>query len=189
MSPNLAARPFLNTRPVWAVTAAAVAIAVVVGGLLLGSHFVSNRALAEEIAAINDLQAAHDALDREVRAAARGLDRVPWKSLGARIDATNSILREHRFSWLDLLQDLEEVLPYDVRLVKVAPKIEADRVQLSLDAVCRTREALLELLDNLVADPRFAEPTPKSETLPEGSESAGYELTLTVIYFPDEVAP
>ena len=124
MSPNLAARPFLNTRPVWAVMAAAVAIAVVVGGLLLGSHFVSNRALAEEIAAINDLQAAHDALDREVRAAARGLDRVPWKSLGARIDATNSILREHRFSWLDLLQDLEEVLPYDVRLVKVAPKID-----------------------------------------------------------------
>lgn len=189
MAPNLATRPFLNTRPVWLATAAAVATAVVVGGLLVVSHLASNQELATEIAAIEGLQADHDALDREVRAAARGLDQVPWRSLAARIDGTNTILREHRFSWLDLLQDLEEVLPYDVRLVQVSPKVETDRVQLGLEAVCRTREALLELLDNLIADPRFAEPTPRSETLPERSESTGYELSLTVVYFPDEVAP
>ncbi len=189
MAPNLAARPFLNTRPVWIATVAAVVVTVVAGGLLLASHLASNRTMAEQIVAIAELEAAHEALDREVRAAAVGLERVPWRSLAARVEATNAVLREHRFSWLDLLQDLEEVLPYDVRLVKVAPKVEADRVQLAIEAVCRSREALLELLDNLITDPRFAEPTPRSETMPERSESAGYELSLTVVYFPAEVRP
>ena len=45
---------------------------------------------------------------------------------------------------------------------------------------------MLQLLDNLIADPRFEEPTPSSEISPEESPLATYGLTLRVTYHPAE---
>jgi hypothetical protein len=184
--PNLASRPFVNDRPVWLVTAVAAAVVAVTLGLLGISHLQGNRTLAERIADRDELQRRHDAIIDEVRTEVRNLERVPWRSLAARISSTNVILRERAFSWLEMLDDIEEVLPYDVRIIKITPKVEGERVLIGLDAVCRTREALLELLDNMIQDPRFAEPTPRSEVLPEASDSATFELTFTVTYLPGE---
>ena len=184
--PNLASRPFVNDRPVWLVTAVAAAVVAVTLGLLGISYLQGNRTLAERIADRDELQLRHDAIVDEVRTEVRNLERVPWRSLAARISSTNVILRERAFSWLEMLDDIEEVLPYDVRIIKITPKVEGERVLIGLDAVCRTREALLELLDNMIQDPRFAEPTPRSEVLPEASDSATFELTFTVTYLPGE---
>jgi len=184
--PNLASRPFVNDRPVWLVTAVAAAVVAVTLGLLGISYLQGNRTLAERIADRDELQRRHDAIVDEVRTEVRNLERVPWRSLAARISSTNVILRERAFSWLEMLDDIEEVLPYDVRIIKITPKVEGERVLIGLDAVCRTREALLELLDNMIQDPRFAEPTPRSEVLPEASDSATFELTFTVTYLPGE---
>jgi len=185
-APNLASRPFVNARPVWLVTAAAAGVIVLMLGMLGVSYLRGNRTLAERITDRDELQRRHDTIVDELRAEVRGLERVPWRSLAARISSTNVILRERGFSWLEMLDDIEEVLPYDVRIIKITPKIEGDRVLIGLDAVCRTREALLELLDNMIRDPRFAEPTPRSEVLPEASDSATFELTFTVSYLPGE---
>lgn len=184
--PNLATRPFANTRPVWLVTAAAAAVVVVMLGLLGMSYLRGNRTLAERIAARDALQRQHDALVDELRGEVRTLEGVPWRSLAARIASTNDILRERGFSWLEMLDDIEEVLPYDVRIVKITPKVDGERVQIGLEAVCRTRDALLELLDNMIGDPRFAEPTPRSEVFPEESDNATFDLLFTVTYLPGE---
>ena len=56
-------------------------------------------------------------------------------------------------------------------------------MELSLTGVSRTREAWLEFLDNLIADPRFAKPSPRSEDV----EDQGYGFTLMVTYLPQEV--
>jgi Tfp pilus assembly protein PilN len=87
-----------------------------------------------------------------------------------------------------MLDDIERTLPYDIRLTKIAPKVEVDTVNLSLTAIGRTRDALLEFLDRLIADPAFSEPTPQSEITPEES-GLGYVLTLIVTYHPPEEAP
>ena len=75
-----------------------------------------------------------------------------------------------------------------MRLTKIAPKVDLDSVNLSLVAIGRTRDALLELLDNLIADPAFSDPTPRSEITPEES-GLGYVLTLSVTYHPPAEAP
>jgi Tfp pilus assembly protein PilN len=150
------------------------------------SYLQGNRTLAERIAARDELQQRHDALVDELRGEVRTLEGVPWRSLAARIASTNDILRERGFSWLEMLDDIEEVLPYDVRIVKITPKVDGDRVQIGLEAVCRTRDALLELLDNMIRDPRFAEPTPRSEVFPEESDNATFDLLFTVTYLPGE---
>jgi Tfp pilus assembly protein PilN len=189
ITPNLATRPFLNTRPVWLVAAAAGVAAVIMLGLDLRLLLVANRALDNEAGRRDALVERHRVLKGEVQKDIEALERVPWRSLTRRVNATNVILREHAFSWLGLLDDIERVIPYDVRLTRVAPSVGTDEVTLSMALIAHNREAMLQLLDNLVADPRFSEPTPSTESTPEESTAAGYLMNLRVIYHPIAEAP
>jgi Tfp pilus assembly protein PilN len=184
--PNLASRPHLNTRPVWVMTAVAGILALVFAVVNIVVWIHSSRSLEEQIALQAELENEYQRLSAEVAEQAENLNRVPWRSLTARVNAVNAVIREHDFSWVAMLDDIERVLPYDVRLTKINPKVDSATVLLSLSAIGRTREALLELLDNLIADPSFSDPTPSAEVTPEES-GLGYVLTLTVVHHPKGV--
>lgn len=186
--PNLASRPHLNTRPVWVVTAVAALIALIFAAVNTRVWLTSNRSLEEQIVLYDQLEVEYQRLTSEVGEQAENLSRVPWKSLTARVNAVNAVIREHEFSWIGLLDDIERVLPYEVRLTKISPKVDVGTVNLSLMAIGRTREALLDFLDSLIQDPSFSEPTPSSEITPEESGS-GYVLNLTVVHHPGEATP
>ncbi|MGD8440046.1 MAG: hypothetical protein PVG53_05895 [Holophagae bacterium] len=188
IAPNLASKPHLNTRPVRIVTVVAGVLAVVFAAVNVVVWLDSNRSLKEQLVHLDQLETEHERLAAEVAEQAAALDRVPWRSLTARINGVNSVIREHRFSWLSLLDDIERVLPYEVRLTRISPRVGVDSVTLSLEAVGKTRDALLDLLDRMIADPSFSEPTPQSEISPEES-GFGYVLTLTVQHHPAEATP
>lgn len=188
IAPNLASKPHLNTRPVWLVTGVAAVVAVIFAVVNLMVWLESNRALQEQIVLQQELEAESERLNTEVSAQAEELGRVPWRSLAARVNAVNTVIREHEFSWIALLDDIERVLPYDVRLTKISPKVDVDSVRLSISAIGRTREALLDLLDAFIEDPSFSEPTPGAEETPEES-GIGYVLTVTVVHHPNAEAP
>lgn len=184
MTPNLATRPFLNTRPVWLVAAAAGLLALVLIVLNVVSYFRAGSTLEPQIAHRDSLLVEQRALTAGMSGVVTELEKVPWKSLTARIEATNVILREHNFSWLGMLNDVEHVMPYDVRILQVSPDVGPAQVDLHLKVVAKTREAMIEFLDNLIADPRFSAPTPATEITPEQSESGSYQLSLSVQYHP-----
>jgi Tfp pilus assembly protein PilN len=188
IAPNLASHPHLNTRPVWLVTVIAGALALIFAVVNLTVWVKSSRSLEEQIRLHAELEAEHRRLSVEVDAEVDSLKRVPWRSLAGRVSGVNTIIREHEFSWIGLLDDIERVLPYDVRLTKISPKVEIDSVNLSFTAIGRTRDALLELLDNFIADPSFSEPTPSSEVTPEES-GGGYFLVLSVMHHPEAESP
>lgn len=186
--PNLASRPFLNTRPVWIVTGAAAVLALTLIALNVLSYVHAGRVLEPQIEYRDQLVVQERALTAGLSGLVADLEKVPWKSLGARIEATNVILREHNFSWLGMLDDLERVMPYDVRILQVSPDVGPTGVDLHLRLVAKTREAMIEFLQNLVADPRFSGPTPRTETTPEQSESGSYNMSLSVRYHPPEAS-
>jgi Tfp pilus assembly protein PilN len=185
IAPNLASRPHLNLRPVWIVTAAAGFLAVVFALVNTQIWMSSNRSVGEQLARLDQLDAEHQRLSAEVSQQAKELNKIPWRSLSDRVTAVNAVIREHEFSWIGLLSDIENVLPYEVRLTRIAPKVDVEEVNLSLVAIGRTRESLLDLLDSLIADPRFSDPNPLSEITPEES-GIGYLLNLTVKHHPQE---
>ncbi len=182
MTPNLASRPFLNTRPVWVVAAVAGLAALVLMVANVGFYVKSNRILRPQIEYRNQLLAEERALAADVTGQVKQLEEVPWKSLTARVNASNVILREHSFSWLRLLDDVERVMPYDVRIVTISPNVGPSDVELNLVVVSRTRDAMLEFLENLLDDPSFSQPTPRREETPEESDASGYALALSVRY-------
>ena len=129
--PNLASRPHLNTRPVWLVAGVAALIVLVFAAVNLSVWFKSSRSLEEQIRLHDELKIEEERLSREVSEQAESLNRVPWRSLTARVNAVNTVIREHEFSWIGLLDDIERVLPYDVRLTKITPKVEDENVSLT----------------------------------------------------------
>ena len=186
--PNLASKPFLNTRPVWLVTGVAGFLTLLLVVLNIVFYVSSNRTLAPQIDERDRLQAEHDVLVEELEDQVAVLAKVPWRSLLARVNATNLILREHDFSWLKLLDDIERVMPYDVRIVQIAPTVGTSQVNLNLTVVTKNRDAMLEFIENLIADPSFSRPTPSQERTPEESNEVGYMLALTVQYRAGEEA-
>jgi hypothetical protein len=188
MTPNLAARPFLNTRPVWLVAAAAglLALALIAANTVF---FVRTGRTLAPLVEHRDRLVEERALAANLSGLVAHLAKVPWKSLGARVNATNVILREHNFSWLAMLDDVERVMPYDVRIVQISPDVGPAEVDLHIRVVAKNREAMIELLENLVSDPSFSRPTPQSESTPEQSQSASYQMALSVRYHPPEVQP
>lgn len=183
--PNLSSRPFLNTRPVWLLIVAAGTLAAILSAVNLNLWIVSNRGLEEQLARERTLAAEQAKLVGEMKADVTALDRVPWRNLDRRVEDINLVLREHAFSWLQLLDDVERVLPREVRIIRIIPTMGKEGVELGLDGVARDRDAFLDLLDNLIADPAFEAPRPRSEVMPEQSSSAGYEFTVSVKYLVD----
>jgi len=189
ITPNLATRPFLNTRPVWLLTAITGILALILIGFNLRLFLVENRTLGDEISRRDELDQRYRTVASEVTLDVNELRRVPWVSLKARVDATNLVLREHNFSWLRMLDDIERVMPYDVRLTKIGPSVGPEEVTLSLSVIARNRDAMLQLLDRFIADPRFDNPTPSTERTPEESALGSYSLVMRVSYHPLEETP
>jgi Tfp pilus assembly protein PilN len=173
---------------VWLVTTVAGALTLILLAFNLRLFLVANRALVDETATRDALLERHLTLEAAVRKDVEALERVPWRSLTRRVDAANLILQEHSFSWLGMLEDIEKVMPYDVRLTKIAPIVSADGAALSLALIAQNRDAMLELLDNLIADPHFSDPTPLTESTPEENTTAAYVMNLRVDYHPNPEA-
>ena len=186
IAPNLASRPFLNVRPVWLLTAAAGVVALALLAANVHLYLASNEATDALVAREAELSAARRTVEAELRQDVGRLDKVPWRQLASRTDGINVVLRERGFSWSAMLNDLERVLPFDVRLVQVAPSVTKDGIQLRLRGISRTREAMLELFDNLIGDASFDDPLPSVENTPEDSAVPGYLFQLKVTYLPPE---
>ena len=188
ITPNLASRPFLNTRPVWLLAAAATVLAIILAVFNVRFFLGSNRTVTTQMEQRDTLVDERSAVEQQIRTDLEALRRVPWRTLQSRVQATNLILEEHAFSWMQMLDDLERVLPWNVRLTRISPKVGPEGVTLSLIAVSNTREAELQFLDNLLADPKFSRREPSSEKTPEEAEAAGYVMSLRVVYHPQGFA-
>jgi Tfp pilus assembly protein PilN len=189
ITPSLASRPFLNTRPVWVMTIVAGCVALVLIALNIRFYLTTNRMVEGEISTRDALEERFGELESDARQEIAFLNRVPWRTLGARVNATNLVLQEHAFSWLQMLDDIERVMPYDVRLARIGPSVGPDGVMLNFEVLARNRDAMLNFIDNLVEDPKFDEPTLASEQTPEDSDTGTYLLTMRVRYLASEEAP
>jgi Tfp pilus assembly protein PilN len=185
-TPNLASRPFLNTRPVWLLTVAAGGLALALTVVNVHLWAASNRALTVQLEHRDQFLAEHRELESKLRRDAATLERVPWRSLSRRVGDLNLVLREHAFSWARLLDDVERVIPREVRVTRIAPTVGKEGYELSLDGVARSQDDILQFIDNLIVDPAFDEPKPRSVTMPDKSPSASYQFTLVVRYLPEE---
>jgi Tfp pilus assembly protein PilN len=178
---NLASRPFRDYRPVYAVV---VIMALLTAFLALNNVDTFLRYRTETKTTRGDIaKLAQQIADEKQKAQTvtqrlRGFD---LKLLASQTEFANSQLAERAFSWSELLDQLEHVLPSDVRLQSVTPSFAKDGlVHLSMTCVAKTGEGLSATINRFNGDPRFANAFPTSEAQNNGE----WHITLGVDYRP-----
>ncbi len=186
LRPNLAGKPFLDTRPVVLATAALaiVALALTAASLV---ELVSERGQATQIGeSVRQLQLRRDALFSDVTTLDRQLARAPWKKLKAETASMREIVVQRRAIWGSLFADLERVLPWDARLVSIDPQTgENGEILVGLSGLASDRTAWLKLLGRLFTDASFSDPVPMSEEAPGEQNGVGFRFILRVRYWPE----
>ncbi|HXI12552.1 MAG TPA: hypothetical protein VNM92_07895 [Thermoanaerobaculia bacterium] len=166
---NLAAKPYRNYRPVWIAVAL---LSVVTLALTLYNvdaayrYFVNTKETRARIASIDQETATEVKRNQELESQ---LKRVNVVQLGFQTTYINARIAERAFSWSQLLDQLERVLPNDVRLVQLNPTVDkqgATHVQLSLES--KTPAGLIKTIQKLQGTPYFSRPFPLSQSTRDG---------------------
>jgi Tfp pilus assembly protein PilN len=183
---NLAGRPYRDYRPLYAVV---VVTSILIAIMLLNNietrfrYMRETRTTRDKIAQI---ESQIEAENRRADDANQRLRGVNVKQLSEQTQFVNARLAERAFSWSELLDRLERVLPDDVRIESIAPAFgKTGIVHLTLQAQAKSGDSMTRTIDRLNHDPRFANPFPTSE---ERTDS-GYKFGIGVDYRPSIARP
>ena len=183
---NLAARPYRDERPFIAV--------VVVGSLLIAFLTLMNfdawyryrnetRTTRARIASLEEQTRVEQ---QKTQALTQRLRTVDVKTLSLQTQFANARLAERAFSWSELLDNLEHVLPDYVRIESINPSFRPDgMVGLIMQCVARDPDGLVKTMNQLNADPRFSNPFPNGED----HTDQGYRFNIHVDYRPSTARP
>jgi Tfp pilus assembly protein PilN len=178
---NLASRPYRDYRPVYAVV---VASSLLIAFMMLNNIDTYYRYIRETKSTrnkISDLERQTEQEQRQTADLNQRLRAFNVKLLSEQTQFVNARLAERAFSWSELLDRLERVLPDDVRLESIAPNFGKDGyVHLTLAAVGKNSESMVHMLDRLNHDPRFSNPFPTAED----RNDTGYRFGIGVDYRP-----
>lgn len=198
---NLARRPFLNSRPVVRVSLLLwlLGLALLLWNVVQFQRYLEDSAEKRAQIAQGEREIARQ---QQVNSELQGrLAALDLDKLNEQVEFLNQKIDERTFSWSLLLDRLAEVLPNDVRLVRLTPRTgergggaaaqrartatgnAPRRILLEITGETRKDGEQLQFVDNLFAHPAFADPNLTRE---ERKEEAGSLVTfeLKVQYIP-----
>jgi type IV pilus assembly protein PilN len=164
ISINLATRPFVELRPLFARLRLAMAgLALLALGLGIWLHFLNRSARAEQ-AQMDQLKAQTLALQTE-RARNEARMREPMNhAVLERSQFLNDLFATKSFSWTATMMDLERVLPPGVQVTSIEPAIVGEHDVNIHMRVSGERDRAVELIRNLERSQRFLSPRLANET-------------------------
>jgi Tfp pilus assembly protein PilN len=195
---DLAARPFVNRRP---VVRLALLLWLAGGALLAGNLWL----YWDFLAGRGDVHARRLEVEEAIAIEERRIAGLTGELAGYDLEAQNEQVAylnqridQRRFSWSRLFDELAGLLPRDVRIQSLTPggtdtggpraaaRRGADgagdgRVLLGIQAEARSDEAILELVDALFADRDFERPNLIQQAAAEGGL---VRFSLDTIYRP-----
>jgi hypothetical protein len=183
---NLSTRPFYNDRLV-AITIAVIAVAVVA---LTAFNATQLRSLSTQRSGLRgkidkDVNDARS-IERKTRELMSSIDAPAMKLLTNSVHETNDLIDQRTFSWTTFLSVIEKTLPYDVRLVEVAPKPEKGVMHVGITVVCKTSEDLFPFVEALEKSRVFSDIVPAARNPnDDGTETA----LIEAVYLASSVAP
>lgn len=179
---NLAARPYRDHRPLYAVV---VVVSLLIAFLMLNNIDTYYRYVRETRTTRSDIAALEAEMEQERRRAevsAAQMRQIDLPRLSQQTKFVNAQLAERAFSWSELLDRLEGVVPADVRILSVAPSfLDNGLVKLSLTGEAKTSDGMTAMLVRLQRSQHFANAFPESE---QRDPAAGYRFSMTVDFRP-----
>lgn len=167
ISINLATRPFVELRPLFArLRLAMVGLALLAVALGITLHFIKKKAEVAQ-AQMRELKVETSVVESERRNNEARMKQPQNQAVLDRSRFLNTLFAEKSFSWTAVMMDLERVLPAGVQVTSIEPAITADGdVNIHL-RVAGDRDRAVELVRNLERSQRFRQPRLTNETAQE----------------------
>ena len=126
ISVNLATRPFVELRPLFARLRLAMGVlALLAVGLGYGLHSLNVRARAAEVQ-MDALKTKTRAFEKERQANEARMRQPENRGVLERSQFLNALFAEKSFSWTAVMMDLEKVLPTGVQVTSLEPQMSKD---------------------------------------------------------------
>jgi hypothetical protein len=176
---NLATRPFYNERLV-SIAIASVAVIVLLLMIFNASRLV---ALSGERRRLVDQVAADRAESARVAAATASVqqtvNRGTLAALAGSTREANDLIEQRTFSWTAFFELIERTLPYDVRLVAVAPRVERGVFKVFMTVVARSLADINTFVDALLGTGAFYDVAPTDQ---QADDRGTYSATIEASY-------
>ena len=179
---NLATRPYRDYRPVYAVV---VTASLLTAALLLNNvdtYYRYTQETRTTRARIAELERRTADEQRSADQLSRRLATVNVKTLNAEAKYVNTQIAQRAFSWSELLDQLETVIPRSVRVNSLAPSFDkSGTVHLVLACSSKSPEGLIDTINSLNRAARFSKPFPTTTTTDDKGET---RFAIGVDYLP-----
>jgi type IV pilus assembly protein PilN len=158
ISVNLATRPFVELRPLFARLRLAMgALALLAIGLGFALHGLNVKAKAAQTQ-MDALKSKTFAFQQEKQSNEARMRQPQNRGVLDRSQFLNAVFAQKSFSWTAVMMDLEKVLPVGVQVTSLEPAIAKDgSVNIRL-RVSGDRERAVQLVRNLEKSQRFVAP-------------------------------
>jgi type IV pilus assembly protein PilN len=164
ISINLATRPFVELRPLFARLRLAMAgLAVLAIALGVWLHFLNKHAQVAQ-AQMDALKQQTSDFQMERATNERRMHEPENQAVLNRSIFLNDLFAAKSFSWTSVMMDLERVLPTGVQVTSIDPAISAEHTVTIRLRVNGERDKVVELVRNLERSQRFLAPRPANET-------------------------
>ncbi len=164
VSVNLASRPFIELRPLFArLRLLMAALAILAVALGIGSSIMAGKA-HQATARMDALKAKTSAVQASTAAAEAKMRRPENQGVLERSQFLNTLFAEKGFSWTGVMMDLERVLPPGVQVTSIDPAISKDGVISIRLRVTGDRSRSIQLVRNLEHSLHFLAPRLSGES-------------------------
>lgn len=177
---NLASQPFRDYRPLYA---AVVVTSLLIAFLMLNNIDTYYRYVRETETTRQEIERVEGQVAQERRlkeTTTAQIASIDLETLSGQTQFINARLAERAFSWSELLDRLEGVIPNNVRITSISPSFREDgTVELRIAFEAKSSDSMLVTMNRFTASPFFSNPFPNQDVSDEL-----YRFGLTVEYKP-----
>jgi type IV pilus assembly protein PilN len=172
---NLATRPYIELRPIYARLRLIMLVLAVLALPMLLVLKVEQTKAQQATARVDQLRHNIELLEAQQRSAQALMQRPENAGVLAQAEFLNDLFRRKSFSWTATMSDLETTLPAGVQVLSIDPVVAADGHVTIRMRVSGARDRAVDLIRNLEHSRHFIAPRLASESLANqaGSSSGG----------------
>ena len=174
---NLASRPFYNERLVTLgiLVGAAIVVALTVFNVTEIMAPSKKRAEFKQSQSRDEAEAA--AITAGTQAVRKSVDQTRLTMLANQTREANDLIDQRTFSWTVFFGHIEKTLPYNARLISVAPRVERGNFQISMAVNAKQPDDLEDFIDKLLSTGVFYDTAPTTFSANDDGTITGQILT------------
>jgi hypothetical protein len=191
---NLASQPYEDARQFWIRWGTSVVLVAILTLALLAETAIGWVYAHKDQQTIANYKALIADRDRERSNAEAVLNKAENRTTRDRSRFLNELIERKAFSWTQVFQDLEKIMPARLHVVSIRPELdEQNQLQIKLAVAGESRDRALELVKHMEESPRFRQPriTAENQQTERGIAGDNVEFNISAQYVPEllETAP